>query len=52
MKPTPRELQETYETYENVVEYLISEGYADSKESADKIIAGMSETWYSFIINN
>lgn len=50
MKPTPRELQETYKTYEGVVEHLISEGYADDKESADKIIAGMSETWYNFIV--
>jgi hypothetical protein len=32
------------------VEHLISEGYADNKESADKIIEGMSETWYNFIV--
>lgn len=51
MKPTPRELQETYNTYESVVYHLISEGYAEDKESADKIIEGMSETWYKFIIN-
>jgi len=50
MKPTPRELQETYKTYERVVDHLISEGYADDKESADKIIEGMSETWYHLII--
>jgi hypothetical protein len=50
MKPTPRELQETYQTYESLVEHLISEGYADNKESADKIIEGMSETWYNFIV--
>lgn len=52
MKPTPKELQETYQTYERVVEHLISEGYADDKESADSIIKGMSETWFSLIINN
>ncbi len=28
----------------------ISEGYAEDKESADKIIEGMSETWYKFIV--
>ncbi len=50
MKPTPRELQETYKTYERVVDHLISEGYADDKESADKIIEGMSETWYNLIV--
>lgn len=49
MKPTPRELQETYKTYEFVVNHLISEGYADDQQSADKIIEGMSETWYNFI---
>jgi hypothetical protein len=51
MKPTPRELQETHKTYEVVVEHLIAEGYAEDKESADKIIEGMSETWYNFILN-
>lgn len=50
MKPTPRELQETYRTYEGVVEHLISEGYADDVESANKIIEGMSETWYNLIV--
>jgi len=52
MKPTPRELQETYKTYESLVEHLISEGYADDKKSADKIIEGMSQTWYNLIIND
>jgi len=52
MKPTPRELQETYKTYESLVEHLISEGYADDKESADDIIRGMSETWFNLIVND
>lgn len=52
MKPTPRELQETHKTYEKLVEHLISEGYADSKESADDIIRGMSETWFNLIVND
>ncbi len=52
MKPTPRELQETYKTYESLVEHLISEGYADDKDAADKIIEGMSDTWFNLIIND
>ena len=52
MKPTPRELQETYKTYSKVVEHLVAEGYADDNESADKIIEGMSESWYNLIIND
>ena len=51
MKPTPRELQETYKTYSKVVEHLIAEGYADDKDSADNIIRGMSESWYNLIIS-
>ena len=45
MKPTPRQSQEINKNYEKVVEHLISEGYAEDKESADNIINGMSETW-------
>lgn len=52
MKPTPRELQETYKTYESLVEHLISEGYADDKDAADKIIEGMSDTWFNLIVND
>jgi hypothetical protein len=52
MKPTPRELQETYKTYESLVEHLISEGYADDNESANVIINGMSETWFNLIMND
>ena len=52
MKPTPRELQETYKTYESVVEHLISDGYADDKDAADKIIEGMSDTWFNLIITD
>ena len=51
MKPTPRQLQETYKTRSQLVEHLISQGYADDNESADKIIEGMSETWFNFIVN-
>jgi len=51
MKPTPRETKEAVERYTFVVEHLIKEGYAQNKESADLIINGMSEEWYSTIIN-
>jgi hypothetical protein len=50
MKPTPKQSQEIYKSYEKVVEHLISEGYADSKESADIIINGMSEEWFNLIV--
>jgi len=51
MKPTPRETQEAYKNYEKVVNHLISEGYANDKESADNIINGMSEEWFNMIIS-
>ena len=50
MKPTPRELQKTYKLHSQLIEHLISEGYADDNESANKIIEGMSETWFNTII--
>jgi hypothetical protein len=52
MKPTPRELQETYKIHSQLIDHLISEGYADDNESANKIIEGMSETWFSTIIKD
>jgi len=52
MKPTPRELQETYKVHSQLVEHLIAEGYADDDESANQIISGMSETWFEMIIND
>ena len=51
MKPTPRETQEAHGHYEKIVEHLIAEGYAEDKESADKIIMGMSEQWFNIIID-
>lgn len=52
MKPTPKQSQEIHNNYEKVVEHLISEGYAEDKESADSIINGMSVTWFNLIIND
>ena len=52
MKPSPRQLKETKETYEKVVEHLIKEGYATDHESADSIINGMSDQWFQLIIED
>ena len=52
MKPTPRKLQQTHKLYEKIVDHLISEGYAEDNESANKIIEGMSETWYNLILKD
>jgi hypothetical protein len=52
MKPTPKELQETYKIHNQLIDHLISEGYADDNNSANKIIEGMSETWFNLIMNN
>jgi hypothetical protein len=52
MKPSPRQLQETYKIHSQLVEHLIAEGYADDNESANKIIEGMSETWFDMITKN
>jgi len=49
MKPTPREAKSIHEKYERVVNHLIEEKYAVNKESADKIISGMSQDWYDTI---
>jgi len=50
MKPTPREAKLIHEKYERVVDHLIKEKYAADKESADKIISGMSQDWYDTIV--
>tara|TARA_B100001094_G_scaffold205215_1_gene199157 strand:- start:240 stop:395 length:156 start_codon:yes stop_codon:yes gene_type:complete len=51
MKPTPKEHQEAVERRDKIVEHLIKEGYAENAESANNIIMGMSEQWYSIIID-
>jgi len=48
MKPTPREHQEALDRHAKL---LIDEGYAEDEESANNIIMGMSEQWYSIIID-
>ena len=49
MKPTLREAKQIHEKYNKVVKHLIEEKYAVDKESADKIISGMSQDWYDTI---
>ncbi len=50
MKPTPREAKKIHEHYEKVVDHLISEGYTENKEGANRIIEGMSDSWYNLIV--
>ena len=50
MKPTPRETKQIHEDYEKVVKHLIDEKYAVDSDSADKIIAGMSQDWFDTIV--
>jgi RecB family exonuclease len=50
MKPTPKEAKVIHEHYERVVDHLMDEGYANTRENAEKIISGMSEEWYSLIV--
>ncbi len=52
MKPTPKQLQETYKLHDQLVGHLISEGYAEDEESANHIINGMSETWFNLIVKD
>lgn len=42
--------QESVETYQTVLSYLLDEGFASSEESADKIILNMSESWFEEIV--
>ena len=52
MQTTPRQIKEAKKAYDKVVNHLVAEGYANTKTDADNIISGMSEDWYSIIIQN
>ena len=52
MKPSPREIREAKKSYDKVVDHLITEDYAKTKEDADQIISGMSEYWYYMILQS
>lgn len=43
--------EETFDVYDVVLEHLLDEGYADSIESAESIMANMSEEWRDEIID-
>tara|TARA_R100001480_G_scaffold50572_1_gene63873 strand:- start:210 stop:365 length:156 start_codon:yes stop_codon:yes gene_type:complete len=51
MKSTPREHKEALDRHAKLIQHLIDEGYAENEESANNIIMGMSEQWYSLIID-
>jgi len=51
MKPTPREHKEALDRHSRLIKHLIDEGYAENEESANNIIMGMSEQWYSLIVD-
>ena len=46
-----RSLMQSYDLYDTILEYLITEGYADTNENALVIMANMSEEWREEIIN-
>jgi hypothetical protein len=54
-KPTPRQqrlnMEMEYDTFDTVLEHLVSEGYADTNESALVIMANMSEEWRQSILD-
>ena len=52
MKPSPREIREAKKAQDKVVDHLITEDYAKTKEDADQIISGMSEDWYYMILQS
>jgi len=45
-----RSLMQSYDLYDTILEYLISEGYADTNENALVIMANMSEDWRQSIV--
>ena len=44
-------MEESVDLYDIVSEYLVSEGFCDSHEDADVIMANMSEEWRESIVN-
>ena len=51
MEPTPKEHADAVAKSHKIVAHLMKDGYAEDKESADKIISGMSEMWFNMIID-
>jgi len=44
------EIDESINTYELVLSYLLDEGFASTEDAADKIILNMSESWFESIM--
>jgi hypothetical protein len=49
--PLVRQAEE-YSVYDEVIDYLLSEGYAENKKAAEIIMVNMSEEWKKNIIEN
>ncbi len=45
------EIGESYDLYDIILSHLIDEGYADTQEAAEVMIANMSEEWREDILN-
>ena len=52
MKRSRSDMIEAKKAYDKVVDHLITEDYAKTKEDADQIISGMSEDWYYLILQS
>ena len=50
-KIIPGMAHESYDLFDYIMEYLITEGYADTNENALVIMANMSEDWRESIVN-
>ena len=46
------EIDESTNTYELVLSYLLDEGFASTEDAADKIILNMSESWFESIMED
>jgi hypothetical protein len=49
-RPEEKKMKEDLDIFDYVLEYLVSEGYADTNESAIVIMSNMSEEWRQSII--
>ena len=49
-KETEKEMKESADLFDYILEHLVSEGYADTNEAAIAIMANMSEDWKKSII--
>jgi hypothetical protein len=50
-KPKPKTQREEVDLYDIILSHLLDEGYADSVQSAEKIMVNMSEEWVDSILD-